>query len=348
MIFKQHGPTMTDEVNSDKNAKRIDEIMNAVRLRYIKSPRDHQLREMFDWLIARGNLRVMPNQTGDGKRRVEGRVVAVPGQSGAGKTTAIERMLAQHPDLPDFGKPSCPVISVTTPGSCTLKTLGRAILWRLGYPLQVDRKEHEVWEMVQIRLTTLGTKLIYIDELQNVTKDAKKNEAPRIRNTLKSLLNNQENPICLLLSGTPEIQQFIEEDTQIRRRTRFVLFRSFCESDTAAIKGTVKTLVETSGLTVDFRGQLAQRLLHAGLDELGTAIEISIEAIEIALQSSATIATREHFAIAYARRTQNAAPANPFVANNWRAIDCRRVGMTNPNERDPKNDPKPTRRRRKN
>ncbi|SNB71706.1 TniB protein [Rhodoblastus acidophilus] len=306
---------------------RIRTIMRDLRMKYIKSPRDEKLQEIFQWLVGRGSLRQMPNQIANGARLAEGRAVAVSGYSGEGKTTAIGRIFANNPNLPDFGQPSCKVVCVTTPAPCTLKTLGRAILRALGYPLNADRKEHEIWEMVHARLAQMGTQIIFIDELQNVTSIAKKDEATRIRDTLKSLMNSPEHPVCLMFSGLPEIERFLTEDEQVARRTRFVKFETINESNAAVIKAIIKSYTNVAALAVTFGDKLAERLIHASNGRFGVIIEMTLEAIEIALEAGATELTREHFATAYVWRTGNAAPANPFVADNWRAINSRRVHL---------------------
>jgi hypothetical protein len=309
--------------------------MNLLRQKYIKSPRDTALEEAFRFLTERV-ASFMPNlaMDDDSADDVEGRAVAVLGQSGAGKSTALGRILASHPLLPDYGKPTCPVIGLTAPAPCTLKTLGRAILACLGYPIIADRKEHEIWEELHKRLTKMGTLIIFIDEMQNATTNAKKDEAGRIRDTLKSLLNSKTHPVCLMLAGLPELKYFLEADTQLRRRTRFVELKSLNESDIAPVKGTIAVLAKAADLTANFEGDLAARLIAAALGEFGTAIEMTLEAIEHALSSGQLILTRENYAAMFAERTGNSAPANPFVADNWRQIDCSYVLMDDTNERE--------------
>lgn len=95
----------------------------------------------------------------------------------------------------------------------------------------------------------------------------------------------------------------------------------------ASAKGTVQVLAKSAGLTADFSGHLGQRLISAALCEFGTMIDMTLDAIENALKSGATAVTLEDFATIFALRTGNAATANPFVADNWRQIDCSYVLM---------------------
>ncbi|WP_294540022.1 ATP-binding protein [uncultured Rhodoblastus sp.] len=338
---------MNDIDTAKNNATRA--IMKALRMKYIASPRDAELQKALDYIIYRATHLAMPIQAADDEIDndfdddyeddfddesyfVEGRALAVLGHSGAGKSTALARILAAK--FPDYGKPSCLVVYVTAPAPCTLKTLGRKILHRLGYPLVADRKEHEVWEAVRLHLAKIGTRILIIDEMQNITSNAKSDEVARIRDTLKSLLNSEEHPICLVFAGLPELQYFLEADTQIRRRTRFVEFKSLSESDLGAAKGTVNALAKSAGLTTDFGDHLGQRLIHAALCEFGTLIDMTLEAIEHALKSGANALNSEDYATAFALRTGNTAPANPFATDAWRQIDCSFVLMDDPRERD--------------
>jgi hypothetical protein len=348
---------MTDDNTHDPiaDAAKIAAIrttMKALRKKYIASPRDADLKDAFDLLIYRAIHLSFPDQPIDDEdvdadydddddfdnedsaddHFVEGRALAVLGHSGAGKSTALARVLANQ--LADYGQPTCLVIYVCAPAPCTLKTLGRAILRCLGYPVIADRKEHEIWDEVRNRLAKMGTRIVYIDEMQNITSNAKKDEANRIRDTLKSLMNSPEHPICLLLAGLPELKYFLEEDTQVRRRTRFVPLESLSENDLGAVKGTVQVLAKFAGLTANFSGHLGQRLIHASLNEFGTMIEMTHEAIEHALKSGANVVTRENYATSFAQRTGNLAPANPFVADDWRGINCSYVLMEGPNDRE--------------
>ena len=78
---------------------------------------------------------------------------------------------------------------------------------------------------------------------------------------------------------------------------------------------------------MDAEHVLVPRLMHAALHEVGTTFEMTQEAIEAALRQRAVTLTKAHFADVFAQWTGNAAPANPFLANDWAIIDCSRVLM---------------------
>lgn len=317
-IMRRLAATLTD-----KDSVRL-EIMERVRAKYISSDRDSELEKAVDHLTERTLGRANPGLPASTSLRPEARALAVVGNSGAGKTTAIERLFARHPAFVGYRQPGCALISVTISGSCTLTTVGRLILDELGYPLLADRREHLVLEMVNRRLDLQNIGYLHLDEIQNITTTANVREAVRIRNWLKTFLNNKKKPIGLILTGLPEVAEFIEADTQIRRRTRFLEFQPLTRSDLEAALDTLIDFAAVAHLSVDSTAKniLVPRLLHAADYEMGTMIELIHESIDQALQSDARTLTATQFSTVYAQRTGSAASANPFVADDWHNIDC--------------------------
>ncbi len=214
------------------------------------------------------------------------------------------------------------------PSPCNLNLLGRELLNALGYPIVGERNEKVVWAIARApAFNLMGVRIIHFDEAHNVTAEANITEQERIRKTFKTLLNNKVNPLCLIISGTHEIAGFLESITENRRRGRFQQFLPLSTQDLGLMHDIVARLAEFANLNVGWSDTdaLLPRLSHAALHQMGTAIEITHEAIDRALREDASVLTVEHFAQVYARRTGNAAPYNPFVAPNWSDIDCKRV-----------------------
>lgn len=313
------------ELLDDKTAKRLKTVQR-LRKRYIETPRDAQIRTKFD-----GVLKNLALKAGNGVQDELGGLVVVA-ESGAGKTTSIRWMLSNHPALPDFGQPGCPVVSVMAPGPCTLKQLGRVILKNLGYPLVADRKEHETWEIVRRKLAELGVVLLHIDEIQNITDSATTAEAARLRDTLKSLLNDPDNPIGLLLSGLPSVRSFLEEDYQLVRRMNFLALEPLPKGRAGAIANVAADYARAAGLKAEIGGDLVQRLVHSVQGAMGESIKRVCDAIELALESGDETLTGKHFAGQHARRTGCGPRANPFLVQDWWDIQPGRVLTQNPQE----------------
>jgi Cdc6-like AAA superfamily ATPase len=300
--------------------------MERVRAKYIRCDRDAALEEGVNFLIERLVTRKDPEAAPTDANRREGRSLVVLGESGAGKTTAINRVLRRHPAFPGYGVKGsgCLLVTVTVRGPCSLKQLGRQLLAALGYPLVADRSKDIVWEMVRARIEKLGVLVIHFDEIQNVTTTATVDEAIKIRNTLKSLMNDTDHPVCLIMTGLPEFRPFIGKDFQNVRRSCFIGFEPLSGNDFETLRRTVKGLANVADLSVDpgEADDIVPRLVHASMAQMGIAIEMTHDAIDNALRRDAKTLTIDDFADMFARRTGNTSVANPFIVNDWQGINC--------------------------
>jgi len=300
----------------DEGQRAKIERMDQVRSKYLRTERDDQIDKALAFLVDRGASSLAMN---------EGRSLVVLGESGAGKTTMLDRALRRHPAFEGYGVrgSGCPLVSVDVPSPCTLKQLGRETLRVLGYPLKADRSEHVTWELVREKLELLDVRFLHFDEAHNVARSVNVAEAERVRNTLKSLLNARSRPVSLILSGIPELARFLGEMAENRRRSRFLPLRSLHGGDVPQIAEMVTDLAKVAGLEVDNPEDqpLALRLIHAALGQLGAAIELTHEAIYVALREEATALRIEHYAETFVDRTGNSAAMNPFVSPTWADID---------------------------
>ncbi|MFC7053093.1 TniB family NTP-binding protein [Hansschlegelia quercus] len=258
----------------------------------------------------------------------------VVGASGAGKTTAIHHILGRHPRLKNFGVEGelCPMISFDAPAPTTLLQLGRELLRATGYPIMNDPKRHIVWEMVRDRLRLTGVVAIHIDEFHNVTRTANSIERDQILATLKSLLNDRHWPVALLLSGLPEVVDFVNADPQVARRMRAISFsRLVAPVDVPFVGKIVVKLTSkaTCPCPGGFSEEIAPRLIHAADGSLGILVEIIVEAIGHALRRAEPLCI-QHFEDAYALRTACSRSVNPFAAEEWETIEVTRLLATTP------------------
>lgn len=249
----------------------------------------------------------------------EGVILVVTGETGAGKSRALQRIFrSYHNALGDT------IVSVTAPSPCTLMQLGRKLLPELGYPIQRDKKEHLIWEDVRRRLDEGGKRVLHIDEMQHLPQSSNRDQQIRTLNTIKSLVQRRENPLLLVLSGTPDLADFLRADGQVRRRCRFVEFeRLQIPSDILPISCTLEDLVRLTPLKVreSVADNVAPRLIHAANNATGTAVELIWEAIDDALRAGDAELRRSHFERAYRDRVSCPQSRNPFVVDNWIEID---------------------------
>lgn len=334
------------------------EIMEKVKAKYVSADWDDDLSRVLGMLIRTTVTRRMNRAPDAEVERRETRALIVVGEAGTGKTESLGRKFRNHPGFPGYGRigSGCPLISVSVPSPCTLKTLGMQILRSLGYPLVRDIKEHLVWNEVYKRLEATSVLLLHLDEMHNLTDAANVDQLDAVRKTLKSLMASPTWPVGLIVSGLPGIVPDLQEVDEIRRRGRFVRVPLLdLSGDHETIKEIVFGLAEVAGLTIA-EGEistLAPRLGHAALARLGILIELIHEAIEIALlardrepdgdacpvevheavevsANAPSYLTTEHFATAYSDRTGVGGPMNPFVSRAWAEIDCSLVLVDEP------------------
>lgn len=327
-------PASVVRASLPEEERRQSELMEKVRHVYLRTDRDTLLEKHFNRLLVDLIERREPDaqeDTDEFAERLEGNIVVVLGPSGAGKTTAVRRLLSKHARVPNYGKKGarCPVITVRVPSPCNVGELGREVLRATGYTLRRSRvPPPEIWGTVRERIQSLGILVLHLDEFQDAHVTLRADEQVKLRHLLRSLLVDEHNPIGLIISGQPEFEQFLRPDRSSVRRGGWQMFeRITLAKDMKAIKTAVEELPKTADLGIDAAAVLAimPRLVHAGCYLLGITMEEIHDAIRWALEANATELTIEHFAAAYAFRTGCLPPWNPYLAIDYRKIDCTRV-----------------------
>ena len=333
-------------VMSPAERERLD-IMERVKGRILRTTdRDTRTTEIFRKLVADLVTRIDAARPLGPGNRSQTRALVLTGMTGAGKSSILSRVIAGHPAFPGYGVPhsDCRAVSVLTPSPCNPKALGLEILRVLDYPMAPERSVQAVWAKVRDRLEFLGKLVLHLDEIHNVLETANKRELKQIRTLLKTFLVSQTWPVVLILSGLPEVVSFFEglnepdegggptADTksEVRRRAVFLHLRSLeLPVDVPMVSAAIKDMTDAASLIVDdsVLSNIAPRLVHASLYELGTTMQLVHEAIGQSLDATprGVRLSSEHFKRAYQERTGCADAVNPFVAADWRKIDCRLV-----------------------
>lgn len=277
----------------------------------------------------------------------EARAIVTGAPSGAGKTTLLEHALDGHPKLALAKERGAGVLRVQVPAPCTLAELGRAIAIAAGYPVKAGLRAPITWDAASRAMDVKSIRFLVLDEVQNVTETASEPEAIKIRNTFRTLLLAQGRTRGLILAGQASIIDFLSEDVQIQRRSDFVTLRPVSKSKHAAVAAGVRTISKRAGLPLcgeleaNLLTDLVPRLSHAALNQFGTALDTARRPVESATQPTVVMGklkavpthlTMEHFAARYASSTGNAGFANPFVARDWRTIDCTLRNVTHPSQ----------------
>lgn len=308
-FFPQAGQTLEE--------RREDEA-RSILSHYLRLPRDDELRA--------GLQRVLSNLGRTKGSDQQKTLLVVTGASGAGKSEALERLLANHPALPGFGDKDCALVHFELPSPATLSGMGHGILDAVGYPLNARRLEWQIWREVSKQLKLREVRMLWIDEFFHVTRNKTVEERKKIRDTIKMLV---VRGMGLILSGLDEFLPLIESDSQLRRRAIFIGFKSIVPaSDMAFVEGVIHGSCDAVHVRrMDSRCivDACHRLIHATNEQVGTAICLVHAAVAICYAQSASRLDLGHFAEAYARDTGNATHLNPFLTDDWRAIDCTRV-----------------------
>ncbi|PZX10953.1 TniB protein [Palleronia aestuarii] len=308
---------------SDAHLQLIGEQIADLQAHFVRHEGFRRLEEDFRLLRHRREADIKAGRS----REVRG--IAVIGASGSGKTTAVDRLLRNAASVVKADPDHRAIISLRVPSPATVKYVGQTILRGLGYPVNGRRESWYVWNLVRYQLKERQTLFLHLDEAQDLAAKGTERERQSVVNLLKSLMQDPDWPICLVLSGTGELADILNFDPQLGRRFQPIRFEPISElADLAKVRDLLSAYIGKTVLAVDpdiESDAFGTRLVHAAANEFGLVIEIAIAAIEVALLRRATTLTVADFAGAFRRRAGCIDGLNPFVAENFRRIDPREL-----------------------
>jgi hypothetical protein len=325
-------------LNDDDN--RVATIMAKLKSCYIGSKRDDEMAEQLKRLIVNSLEKRFPKMPEADHNRAPGVGYAIIGESGSGKTTALEKLMSDHPAFPGYGVPGsgCVFVSVLVPSPCTLAQLGNATLEALGYsPDEKVLRENQAWHRVRQLLPKTGVLFLHFDDVHNVLQQNKK-EVAKVQATFRNLMISRVWPVQLILSGTKESLELFDyedpdaqaddedgkNDRQLSRRLEYVMFDDLDPAaDADWLMDVLKGFSAEVGLKYEERpgSMLIERLCHAAAYQFGLAIELLRRGIEVALTEKSGILDIDHLAQGYAKRTSQPVQLNIFLSPAWQSID---------------------------
>lgn len=302
---------------------RVKTTLERVKQVYVTSGRDKVASDQLSGFVT--NMLSMR-----GQRRDDGRMFFVTGDSGAGKTSLVRRMLERNavlqPMQTPFGQVS-PLISITLMGPVTLRFLGLNILRQAGYAITRKLEQGEVWDLLPSQLHQRKVLLIHIDETQHILKlAASDRERDSVTKALKGVTNYEAWPVSFVMSGMPEAARLAKFDEQIERRGEFLALPDIIMPDERPlVEKIISKMAEAAPIdcAAIMQSDVPERIAHAARYRFGRIAQVVLAGIEQAAQRDSTALTRDHFALAYLEHSQARGhdTLNPFLADNWRRLD---------------------------
>ncbi len=304
--------------------KRRTALIADLRATYLETHRDQQLRNAFELLVDEAIAEINGH-------RVAGRVLAVHGGSGAGKSVAIRNLISSMPELRSFDTEIgvlMPIVSLQAPSPYSLKQLGLDLLRKMGFEARASLNSPEIWRRVRHQFKLHQTLVVHVDEVQHVLRDVDTETTQQVRDTLKICMEGaaEEWPVSFLLSGLPTIVDFIdrEKSQQQDRRHATIEFPPLSmPGDESVVEGIVEQIAEESAkLKVNQLKSAAfsRQLAHAARCQFGRIVDLVIYACLTAVAHNDKSLTKDHFATVYADQYACRPEMNIFSAENWHKI----------------------------
>lgn len=320
---------MTDNQASTNLTISFEDLKRRILTTYLVTKRDKVLAGELDALVEASRMISTADDTVVPVGRLnEGRILALTGEAGAGKTRALRRQFTQRAELAEADEAlgHAPLMSCIAPSPCTLRLMGNVIVRDLGYPLQRELRENVVWDVIRTLLPLRKVRILHIDECQHMMDLANTTERQKVRDTLKGILQLPGWPVFLVLSGTPSFVKLLTEDPQLRRRTHYVQFAEVkLPDDFTMIEFALRQIIsEIASLQVgkDLDRSFIQKLSHTAERQFGTLIELIQDATLHALAAGQHTVEFENFArIADRRIGMAGSQSNVFVTGNELALD---------------------------
>jgi hypothetical protein len=143
--------------------------------------------------------------------------VALIGETGTGKSRALETFWQQHPpERLDDGM-YVPILRVQTPSMPTVKGLAAVMLEGLGAEdPDHEKTENERTRRLNILMKGTQTRMVMLDEFQHFEDKGSQKIMYHVADWLKILVDNQK--CALVVSGLPTCSDVIDQNVQLARR----------------------------------------------------------------------------------------------------------------------------------
>lgn len=256
------------------------------------------------------------------------RIVAICGESGAGKTRALIEHCYRIPEMrPHVDHDQVlvnPVLWFKAPSPSTPQRLAFAGLTALGVPVRANIAENKIWQLFQTELKSHRIRFVVIDEAQDAIETANRIEIVKIANAFKNLVQMQDWSLRLVLVGVPPLAEFLERKQLFNRRLVVPFERISADGEVRTVVTILeKVVVDHAGMTLakDLGDDFEKRLAHACDGQIGSIIQMVRKALEFAIEGDEEQLTLTHFANAYRSFSGCKDDENIFEADHWPDLD---------------------------
>jgi hypothetical protein len=253
----------------------------------------------------------------------EGRGLIVTGGTRAGKSHDIKYLLRAFAEGEGAlqGGFQRNYVRVSLRATASWKHLGSALLKALNYPADLDHRSADmVWRRAEGLLKKGHVFLVHIDEFQHLLMGKSPKEINMILNGLKDLMKRPEWPIFPIISGVPELLDFVNANDQLTALLEPVTFSDipYSEDSLQEIDNILVQFSDAIGLDPsDVRDEeIYRRMIHASARRWGRLFELIIHSLAHASASGRKQIKVTDFAETFCRWTGVPRGANVFLVGN--------------------------------
>ncbi|STR44778.1 TniB family NTP-binding protein [Iodobacter fluviatilis] len=150
------------------------------------------------------------------KQAKKGRAIFVEAPSGCGKTTLTRIFKAQMPTEILDEKTIVPIVYFSVPKVITRKGMDKSLLKALGDPKEAAGTHFDLDERAINLLKQTETKIIFIDNIQDIPSKRREGGIIEIGNWIRDLIDDSAALVVLL--GTQDANAILVPNIQLRRR----------------------------------------------------------------------------------------------------------------------------------
>lgn len=291
----------------------------------------HETSSIFEIRVAT-ILHQREHEMRAGRHEVSGACLLGPTESG--KTSLTKRIIANHHA---YGENSGKfeyghrIASVLLQPNGSVKDTYKEILKKInGYDVSQSRTEGYIKSCLNIALREERIAALHLDEFQDLG---------RLKGTLTSFvtgfrhfMQNPDWPICLIITGTSDTKLILNKVPTLVSRLQPVEFRGVGKKEQVILRHAINRFSEIANVQLDedIRDDktLIPRIVQGGAGVFGSSVKLIRSAFREALldpNESVKVLRYPHFIRAYDAHSNSDEEFNPFLVEDWRGIDARKL-----------------------